>query len=268
MRSHRRVDSFFDCHNDVTCKECTQMEMRKSCLAIATMSLPRLVPWGLAHASTPPGDVIELPNEGIEDGRSFEALDPVAQQYQVSHSEVGAIIDLATNRVYVSNSKGENLSISISDAVLTEAGLTRAEFEHVMTAPGHAFEVRYDSNANGQMDDWQLTGNGCLSAHCSPWKFNNFDALDGYDGLNFFDRFSTFGGPRTPPSPSERAAACDRVRELSEKGIIEAGVTGVSCAAAASVVGGVACAGGLIKMGFTAHRRNQNQKKCKCEEPR
>ena len=187
--------------------------------------------------------------------RSTESFSPTTGLYDLDLANgIGATIDRSTNRLYVYNSQGVH-DIAITDQILVDAGITRQQFNDMLSTSSAAYQSAYDLNGDGLRNDGANL-NTCTGSGCSPWtsvSYNSDQSLS-FDRVQLISQVPT--ALKSQPALGMTVAAstaCRDVRDYSYMGLKSAAVVGIACAATV----GLGCASAIAGLAYYTYRRQQ-----------
>lgn len=203
----------------------------------------------VAHGQESDVDSIDEngPNGGEE--RRLETFDAATGIYQLQLTDgIMLAIDRATQRVYLSNQEG-TFDAVVTDEALQEAGISRAQFDEMISAAAPNYHAAYDVNGDGLQNDGNSSSGVCSESTCSPWTavaYNDYQSLS-------FDRVQP-----TNSAYIDRSTACRDLRDYSWMGLKAAAVVGGACAMTA----GLGCISAFVGLAYYTYRRQQAFNAC------
>lgn len=193
--------------------------------------------------------------------RRTESFSPNTGSYEaVLTNDVVVTIDKATNRLYVHNAQGVH-DVEITDQVLVDAGITRQQFNEMLSANSAAYQSAYDLNGDGLRNDGSNL-NTCVGSGCTPWTpvtYNSGESLT-FDRVQLVPQAATlFKAQPSHGMTIAASTACRDLRDYSYMGLKAAVVVGIACAATV----GLGCASAVAGLAYYTYRRQQAFAACR-----
>ncbi|WP_271678323.1 hypothetical protein [Thermomonas mangrovi] len=192
--------------------------------------------------------------------RATETFSPTTGIYEADLVDgIAVAIDRQTGRLYVQNVQGIQ-DIAITDQALADAGITRQQFDEMLSAYAPAYQSAYDLNGDGLRNDGANL-NTCAGASCSPWtpvSYNSSESLT-FDRVQLLSQGSAAYKNSAQGMTLAASTACRDLRDYSYMGLKAAVVVGVACA----VTVGLGCASAVAGLAYYTYRRQQAFAQCR-----